>query len=373
MIGSRGLSVRHSGLEAHVRELADQLGVWGNDVSVYGRRNHGRSAVSREPLPETCVEDKEGLCFKGKLTATVSSSLWATVDAIRSRRFDILHYHGVGCVFGLVLARMWRIPAVLSLHSTNWQENKWSRISRYLIHRLEKLAVRTANAVIVVSSALAHRIEAEYGVIPHVIPNGVCSKGSIECDDGVLRSLGLDMQRYVLYVGRIVPDKGCHVLLEAIREAGIPMKLALIGPHQDKAYATSLLVGNRDLVVAPGMLQDPELGALYRSCWVFCSASVSEGQSRVVLEALAHGARCVVSDIPGHQELVTDPEMRFAANGVSDLRDRLVSLHEAKEPTIGGDCLHWLEQHPEYTISNTARRVLDVYRHTLTSRQARSQ
>lgn len=362
MIGSKGLSVCHSGLEAHVRELASQLGLMGCRVSVYGWRNHGFDLIHREYLPETGVEDKEGFHLKGKLTATISNSVWATVDAIRSGQIDIVHYHGVGCVFGLLLARKLGFPTVLSLHSTNWQENKWSAISQFIIHWLERLAVHAADVVIVVSQSLANRVRTEYNVLPSIISNEIRIKGRPERDHETLQSLGLEKGKFVLYVGRIVPDKGCHVLVEALHKADIPMKLALIGPHQDKAYAKSISAGNRELVIAPGTLQDQELGALYRSCWAFCSASVSEGQSRVLLEALAHGCTCLVSDIPGHRELVTDPDMRFSAGDVAGLCGKLLDLYQPQEYARVRNHSRWLEQHPEYWAETTAKQVMDVYR-----------
>jgi len=362
MIGSRGLSVCHSGLEAHVRELSNQLGLMGCTVSVYGWRNHRFDLTDPEYIPKTNVEDKKGFNLKGKLTATISNSVWATIDAIRSGRADIIHYHGVGCVFGLLLARKLGFPTVLSLHSTNWQENKWSSASQSMIHRLERLAVRAADAVIAVSQSLADRVRAEYDVLPSIIPNEISIKGKPERDHEILQPLGLENGKFVLYVGRIVPDKGCHVLVEALHKADIPMKLALIGPHQDKTYAESIIGGNQGLVIAPGALQDQDLGALYRSCWAFCTASISEGQSRVLLEALAHGCTCLVSDIAGHRELVTDSDMRFPVGDVECLRGKLLDLCRPQESARARDHSHWLKQHPEYWAETTAKRVMDVYR-----------
>lgn len=361
MIGSRGLSACHSGLEAHVRELAGQLGLLGNKVSVYGWHNYVCDPITQECLPKVGVENRDGFWLKGKLTATISNSVWATVDAIRSRRFDILHFHGVGCVFGLLIARRLGFPTVLSLHSTNWQENKWSGVSQRLIHCLERTATRNADVVIAVSEALASRVQKEYGVSVDIIPNGICSMGEPSQDDEILRSLSLERGRYLLFVGRLVPDKGCHVLAEAFKKANIPLTLVLAGPHQDSSYVKSLLASAPSLICAPGALGQQELGALYRCCWAFCSASFVEGQSRVVIEAMVHGATCLVSDIPGHQELVTDQNMRFPANDVTSLRNKLVDLYHRGEPVATRSDSRWLEQHPKYSVDNMTRRLLDVY------------
>lgn len=361
MIGSKGLSVCHSGLEAHVRELAGQLGLLGNRVTVYGWHNHRFDLMPQECLPKMGVENREGFWLKGKLTATISNSVWATVGAIRSRRFDIFHYHGIGCVFGLITARRQGFPTVLTLHSTNWQEKKWSRISQRLIHWLERIAIRNADAVIAVSEALASRVQKEYGVSAHIIPNGVSSMGEPSRDDEILRSLSLERGRYLLFVGRLVSDKGCHVLVEAFKKADIPLKLVLAGPHQDMSYVRSLLADAPSSTCAPGSLGQRELGALYRCCWAFCSASFVEGQSRAVLEAMTHGAACLVSDIPGHQELVTDANMRFPANDVTCLRDKLVGLYHRGKPTADCDDSRWLERHSEYSVENMAKQVMDIY------------
>ena len=255
-------------------------------------------------------------------------------------------------MFAILVARACRAPIVLSLHSTNWQEEKWSSFSRKLIHALECLAIRNADAVIAVSEALASRVHKEYGVSAHTISSGVRIMGRPEHDDEVLHSHRLERGTFLLFVGRLVPDKGCHILVNAFRHVNTPLKLVLAGPYQDAAYAKSLLANAGSNVYAPGLLHETELGALYRCCRAFCSASTSEGQPIALLEALAHGATCLVSDIPGHRELVTDPGMRFSANDALGLATRLADVcsHSGNERTSVTS--RWLVDHQEYSFEN---------------------
>lgn len=361
MIGSRGFSVNHSGLETHVRELARSLAKMGQHLTVYGRRNHRPASSCDNEIPGSLVTSIDGFCMHGKFTATISNSIWATLHAIRLRRFDILHFHGIGCIGGMLLARAFHIPTVLSLHSTNWQENKWNRLSQRCMHSIERLCVSAADATIAVSDSLADRIASEYGVCAEVIPNSVSINGSPENDANILRSLDLQPNEFVLYVGRIVPDKGCHVIMEAFAQSGIPLKLALAGPHTDPKYLDRLeLMAQRcdSEVRILGHLDADVLGALYRNCRLFCSASISEGQPIVLMEALAHGADCLVSDIPGHRELITDPGALFPVGDIFCLREKLVSIctQERDEQHAA-----WLYNHLQYNPEAVARRTLEAY------------
>lgn len=368
MIGSRGFYVRQSGLETHVRELARILASRGHRVTVYGRCTDQFARIPQSLLGHTGVETKDGACSSGKFIATMVNTVWATFDALRSKRFDILHYHGVGCVFAILMAKMSRLPVVLTLHSTNWEEEKWSRLSGWLIHRLERIAVRIADAVISVSQAIGARTRGEYGVESYVTApgSGVFLQDDVSCDDEVMESLGLEKRGYVLFVGRIIPDKGCHVLVEALKRVGLPCKLVLAGPAQDKKYYDSLVAQAGDSAIMVGVQSDRELGSLYRCCLVFCMASTTEGLPIALIDALAHGAPCIVSDIPGHRQLVTNPKMRFPAGDIQALSSRLSEMcarfgatDEVSSRAEAG--ARWLQSHPEYGFEAVADQVLGAY------------
>lgn len=367
MIGSRGFDVRQSGLETHVRELAKMLGARGHHVTVYGRRLGCFARIPQSELGNANVEAKDGLCSRGKFTATTINTIWATIDALRSRRFQVLHYHGIGCVFAILFAKMSKLPVVLTLHSTNWEEKKWSRLSGWMIHRLECVATRTADAVIAVSDSIGARSRDEYGVESSVTApgSGVFLQEDLGRDRGILESLGLQKDRYVLFVGRLIQDKGCHTLLEAHKKAGLPVKLIFTGPVMNEAYYRSLRENADESVVFAGIRQDDELGALYRHAWVFCMASMTEGLPIALIDALAHGCRCLASDIPSHRQLITDPGLRFPAEDVSALSARLLELrsHIGKQDAVARTDagLQWLQQCPEYTFEAVADQVLDVY------------
>lgn len=360
MIGSRGFSSCYSGLETHVHNLSQELARRNQHITVYGRLGQTLQQIPGNCREPTKVEARDVFCLGGKLTATISNSLWATRDAIRSGRFDILHFHGIGCVFGILLARGYGIPTVLTLHSTNWHERKWSAISKVLIRTLEWLAVHSADEVIVVSKALESRLENEYDVRAHVIPNGAYQKGIPDYDSEVLSRLGLEKDSFVLFAGRVVPDKGCHVLLDAFTQAHLSCKLVFAGAAEDEVYLRLLKEHSTNNVMFVGFQSEVELGALYRNCSLFCSASVSEGQSISVLEALAHGARCLVSDIPPHRELVDDAGMRFPVDDACELCAKLAHLvnHKADSARQRAD---WPGSHPQYRPEKITESVLLTY------------
>ncbi len=122
---------------------------------------------------------------------------------------------------------------------------------------------------------------------------------------------GADNPLQVLCVGRLVPDKGQVLLLEAVarlREQGVPIDLTLVGDGPDRA-ALARAVGRLEIggsVVFAGSLGEADVSALYRSTDVFCLPSFAEGVPVVLMEAMAHGLPVVATRVAGVSELVED-------------------------------------------------------------------
>ena len=118
---------------------------------------------------------------------------------------------------------------------------------------------------------------------------------------------GLKQGEYILYVGRISPEKGTMDLVEGYRKAKTGKKLVLVGPLDDSEYCRAVQQQAQDdpnIIMTDYVVGDP-LKELYSNCGLFVLPSHTEGLSLSLLEGLSIGARCLVSDIP-ENTVVTD-------------------------------------------------------------------
>jgi glycosyltransferase involved in cell wall biosynthesis len=155
----------------------------------------------------------------------------------------------------------------------------------------------------------------------------------------VLSQFGLVPDEYILFLSRLVPEKGCHTLIQAFRALDTQKKLVIVGAQSHSAeYADSLrrLAEGDDRIVFTGPLYDVDKDTIYRGAYFFVLPSTIEGMALVLLEAMSFGKCCLCSDIDENLELISpqhssstteDPYgVRFVSGDVPNLTERMASL-----------------------------------------------
>jgi glycosyltransferase involved in cell wall biosynthesis len=157
-------------------------------------------------------------------------------------------------------------------------------------------------------------------------------------DDRALRT-GAGDPLHVLTVGRLVPEKGAPVLVDAVARArarGVPVRLSVVGagPLAEQLAAQAESMGVADVVELVGPLGQQDLPDRYRAADVFCLPSFAEGLPVVLMEAMASGLPVVTTAIAGIPELVDDHRTGLVVPpGRADLvADALVAL--ARDPEL---------------------------------------
>ncbi|MCB1155571.1 glycosyltransferase, partial [bacterium] len=183
--------------------------------------------------------------------------------------------------------------------------SKWAPLARFLLRNAEKAALKLAHRTIVVSRDMA----ATFGHVRTLryIPNGVGAPTRTEAGDG-LAALNLEPGRYLLYAGRISPEKGPHHLLGAFAKIDTEMKLVLAGgsSHNPEFEAdVARMAAADDRVVMPGYLDAAKMAELYSHAAAFVLPSEHEGLPVALLEALSYGLPCVCTSIPAAREVAT--------------------------------------------------------------------
>jgi colanic acid/amylovoran biosynthesis glycosyltransferase len=137
----------------------------------------------------------------------------------------------------------------------------------------------------------------------------------------------------ILCVGRLVPAKGQHQLIDAVErlvEQGRQVRLHLVGAGPDDASLRQRALQFKDpgTIVFEGPVNHDRIRALYNAADLFCIPSFAEGIPIVLMEAMASGIPCVTTQIAGIPELIRTglDGLLVAPSDLDGLTDALVTL-----------------------------------------------
>ncbi len=304
MLGQKGFPAVWGGIECHVDALSRCLCARGHDVTVFVRGYYQREGRRRE-ADWGGVRVRRLPTLKTKHFDAITHTLLATVCA--GSKFDVVHYHGIGPGSQAALSRVVqpRSARVLTVHALDWQRAKWNRAAKRIMQVCEHVGVKHADRVIAVSGTIKEYLKNRYGVQAEMIPNGIHRPKRIAAGP-FLRDNELEPNKYFLFVGRLVPEKGAHLLLDAFEEPGSDWKLVLAGPAQETVYARELRrrAKRNPRVLMPGAVFGDALCELYSNAGVFVLPSFLEGWSISCMEALSYRLPLAASALPSIEEEV---------------------------------------------------------------------
>ena len=140
---------------------------------------------------------------------------------------------------------------------------------------------------------------------------------------------GLKKDEYILFLARIVPEKGVHYLLEAFSKIKTDKKLVIAGGSSHTGdYMTQIseMAGKDSRVVMTHFVQGRKLEELFSNAYCFVLPSDIEGMAISLLEAMSYGNCCLVSDIPENTEVIGECGVSFKHGNVEDLQKVLEGL-----------------------------------------------
>ena len=336
MFGHKRVPSREGGVEIVVEELATRMADFSHNVTLYNRRGHHVSDASLEVAK---ISEYKGVKIKSVLTidkkglAAVTSSFFATLKCAFSKA-DVVHIHAEGPAFMTPILKLFGKRVVVTVHGLDWQREKWSKgfASKY-IKLGEKMAVRFADEIIVLSNRVKDYFKETYNRDTVYIPNGVNVPKIIDAEK-IADEFKLTKYGYILFLGRLVPEKGVHLLIEAFKNVKTDKKLVIAGGTSDTDdYVESLKKAtlNDERIIFTGFQQGQVLAELYSNAYVYALPSLLEGMPLSLLEAMSYKNCCIVSDISECTEVVEDKAVVVKAGDVEELALALQKLCDDKK------------------------------------------
>ena len=303
MIGHKDIQNNTGGIEVMVGELSARLAAEGYDVTAYARGlQEGHNVYDVDGVHVRRIFTLKRSAFN----ATIYSFL-ATFDAL-FRGYDVIHYHALGPSVPLAIAHLFGKRTVCTVHGLNWRVDKWGRFAKFYMHLGERVAAKYADEVVVLSEEDREYFKEEYGRDVLLIPNAINPLPE-ETGESILEHFGLEKNGYIVYVGRMSPEKGVEELVSGFANVNTDKKLVLAGTWYDSEYCANLkkkVLSLGDRVIVAGSVSRDHLRALYSGAAAFCLPSHTEGLSLSLLEAMSVGTPCFVSGIRANTDVAKE-------------------------------------------------------------------
>ncbi|MEL6158195.1 MAG: glycosyltransferase family 4 protein [Cyanobacteria bacterium J06554_11] len=367
VIGSKGLPPHQGGIEHHCAEVYPRMVEAGHRVDLYARSSYNHNGRVRS-YKGVNVITVPSIQVKG-IDALACSGI-ATFMALR-KDYDIVHFHALGpSLFTLLPKFLSRAKVLTTCHGLDWQRAKWGALSSRVIKTGEQNAVRYADQVVVVSEALQAYFLKQYGLLTKYIENAPVAYTATDAQFCYGQELGISQGKYLLFLGRLVPEKRIDLLLQAFQalQPGNQLqdwKLVLVGDKSDTGPFTSQLLqlaDNNPNIIFTGELQGSLLAEIVRNAGLFVLPSDIEGLPLALLEAMQEKIPVVVSDIPVHRQMIGhDRGLIFRAGDLANLQTQLVQAisQPGKMKQMARNAAKYVERHHNW--DNITNKYLSLY------------
>jgi glycosyltransferase involved in cell wall biosynthesis len=315
-IGGRGVISKYSGIETYYEEAGSRLAQMGHEVTVYCRNYFTPAVAEHNGMRLVRLPT-----IRSKHLETVIHTLLSTAHAL-TQGYDVVHYHALGSALFSFLPRLLGKKTAVTVQGLDWQRKKWGRLASTVLRLGERASVRLPNGTMVVSQALRNRYREIHGIEAVYVPNGGVVRE--RSDPRAILEWSLEPGKYVLFLGRFSPEKGCHLLVEAFEQIQTEAKLVMAGASSYcDEYSRQLRTHASERIRILDWVSGDILDELLTNAMVFVLPSDLEGLSLALLDAMGAGLCVLTSDVPENQEVVDGAGFTFQRGSSTDLADRL--------------------------------------------------
>ena len=319
IVGTRGIPARYGGFETFAEELSTRLVERGHQVTVYCRERHAEPTyrgVRLQYLPT----------IRHKYFDTLAHTFLSTLHLLGARYDALLYCNAANAIFTW-MPRVLGMPVALNVDGLERHRKKWNVLAKTWYRISEWLATWIPNTVVTDAQAIAQYYHEKYGRDSVMIPYGA-ELGAVETC-AVLPKLGLEPQKYFLYVSRMEPENNGLLVREAFESVATDLKLALIG---DAPYAADYIARVRDThdprIVIPGAIYGQGYRELGSHCFAYIHATEVGGTHPALIEAMGRGALTLYLDTPENAEVAGGAGLPFTHEDLSRVIEHVLAYSE---------------------------------------------
>jgi glycosyltransferase involved in cell wall biosynthesis len=247
-------------------------------------------------------------------------SFKATFDVIVHNRADVIHLlSGANSIWAIFL-RLAGKRVIVSQFAMDWKRAKWPWYGKLFYRFSNYITAYLPNKVVFdnvfTREYFEKKFKKKYGFIPYgsEVPD-------VPENLDVLRRFDLTPGEYFLFVGRFIPDKGLHLLIEAFQNLETDKKLVLVGGDPNPGNYESMIRSTNDKrVIFPGFMYGDDTNFLIKNAFVYVQPSLIEGLSPVILTVMGLGTPLVCSDIVENLFITGENSFHFKSGDVRDLQ-----------------------------------------------------
>jgi glycosyltransferase involved in cell wall biosynthesis len=325
LLGTRGVPANYGGFETFAEQLGQRLVERGHHVTVYCRSHHIQySGAEYEGMRLVMLPT-----IANKYLDTFIHTFISSLHSL-SQSYDVVFYCNVGNSPLTWIPRLSGVPTVLHVDGLDWTREKWPPLAKKYIQFGAYLATKLPNACVTDSRVVQRHYQERFGRRPLCIPYG--SEVDLLPPGETLVRFGLEADRYLLFVGRLVPENCAHHLVDAFKGLETDLKCVIVG---DAAYAdgyiSSLLASAQSdpRIVFTGYLFGDGYCELAANARISVITSAASGTHPALVEAMGFGNCVVVQDIEENLETVGDAGLSYegqaGAAGLRGVLQRLLS------------------------------------------------
>ena len=326
-IGIRGIPVIYSGFESFAENLAVSLVEKKHQVFVYCRKQYvGRNSNYRKINLITTPS------IKNKNFESISHSLFSSLHAIFITRPDVIYYFGVGNAIFTILPRLFGIKTIINVDGLDWRREKWGKPAQFFLLISEYLSTIFPNITITDSEFMKDYYQKKYHKKSIYIPYGV--KFDFKINNQLLDNYHLKSKKYLIWVGRFVPDNHLKELIKAYKKVKTKLPLVIIGDdfYKEKYYfEIKKLIRNDKRIIETGFVSRDIYASLVSNSLMYIETKRSGGTHPSLIEAMKLSSLIISNDSIANKKILNKSGFFYKKGNDQDLKNTIYKLLNNKK------------------------------------------